>query len=37
VLRRFIGERDDPLDAPLYDHPPASNDGRGQPPRVAAE
>ncbi len=31
LFRRFIGERDDPLDAPDYDHPPASNDGRSHP------
>ncbi|GJD35228.1 efflux RND transporter permease subunit [Methylobacterium aerolatum] len=36
VLGRFIGERDDPLDNPDYEHPPASNDGH-RPPRVAAE
>jgi len=37
LFGRFIGERDDPLDPPAYDHPPASNDGRRLPPRVAAE
>ena len=36
LLGRFVGERDDPLDAPAYDHPSASNDGH-RPPRVAAE
>ncbi|MHB2210112.1 efflux RND transporter permease subunit [Methylobacterium sp. CM6257] len=38
LLGRFVGERDDPADAPDYGAPghPA-NDGRPMPPRIAAE
>jgi multidrug efflux pump subunit AcrB len=37
LFGRFVGERDDPEDAPAFDSGHPANDGRPAPPRVAAE
>ncbi|SEM81624.1 hydrophobe/amphiphile efflux-1 (HAE1) family protein [Methylobacterium sp. UNC300MFChir4.1] len=37
LFGRFIGERDDPEDAPVFDPAHPANDGHPPPPRIAAE